>query len=122
MTDAERQEIAHVPLGRLDKDCYSRALFLVGKIEKERPLGSREIIQLLNEFEPTNSPEVGSLVWIVGKYKEHMAVVETTQPITVTDRNGLRGEIRKNIPLTDLLFDYGGLDTPMFYLQPKRRR
>jgi hypothetical protein len=119
MTVAERQETHNFPSGELERDCYSRAFFLAGKIPKERPLQKREIVQFLKSCEPINRPVIGSFVWIIGNDKEHIAVVEALQPVTVTDRNGKGGEVRKNLRLTDVLFEFGGLDTPMIYLQHK---
>ncbi len=119
MVVVERQHNQKPLPEKLGKDCYSRAFFLTGKIERERPLQRSEIVQLLKDCHSVSQPEVGCLVWVIGYNKEHVAVVEKLQPITVTDRNGLRGEVRENMLLTDVLFEFGGLDISIIYLQSK---
>ncbi len=119
MTIAERQEVRNLPSGELVRDCYSSAFFLAGKISEERPLQKREIVQFLKDCEPISRPVIGSFVWIIGNGKEYIAVVEALRPVTVTDRSGKGGEVRKDLRLTDVLFEFGGLDTPMIYLQHK---
>ncbi len=119
MVVTERQHDQEPLPDKLGKDCYSRAFFLTGKITRERPLQSREIIQLLKDCDPVSQPEVGNLVWIICHDKQHLAVIDGLQPITVADRKGIGGEVRESLPLTEVLFEFGGLDTPAIYLRYK---
>jgi hypothetical protein len=47
-----------------------------------------------------------------------MAFITALNPILVSDRSGLGGKPREDIPLTDLLFEYNGLDIEVIFLKP----
>ncbi len=78
-----------------------------------------EISRYLNECTKISKPEIGSLVHLWNGHNGHIAVVTDLNPIKVTDRNGVGGEIRENIPLTDVLFKWGGSDIVVHYLRPQ---
>ena len=102
----------------LQKDCYSKAFALAGLIDEERPLEKSEIKELLKGCSPIKRPKVGSLVHLFNGEKEHIAVVSSLNPTTVSDRAGLGGETREDLSLLDVMLEYGGLDIAVNYLQP----
>ena len=76
MAIAETQETRHFSSDKLEKDCYSRAFFLTGKITRERPLQRREVVQFLKDCDAVSQPEVGDLAWIVCHDKQHLVECE----------------------------------------------
>ena len=114
-------EKGHSQSGSLDTtqlDCYSRAFFLAGLLAEERTLEPSEIRQLKRSCLPTTNAQPGNLVHLFNGSVSHIAVVTALDPILVSDRRGLGGESRDGLPLTDLLFEYGGLDIEMTFLKP----
>jgi len=99
-------------------DCYTAAFYLTGIIGKEELLTIPEISRHLDECTEIPKPEIGSLVHLWNGKNGHITVVTELNPVKVTDRDGIGGEIRENIPLTDVMFEWGGLDVVVHYLRP----
>ena len=99
-------------------DCYSRAFYLAGLLPKERSLDPAEIRQLKKRCKSTPHAQPGNLVHLYNGSVSHMAFITALNPILVSDRSGLGGKPREGIPLTDLLFEYGGLDIEVIFLKP----
>ena len=102
----------------VEKDCYSRAFHLAGLLDEERPLQTDEIRELVKSCTTVTAPEVGGFVHVYNGETGHIGYVTGLNPITVSDRAGIGGETREGIRLTDVLFEYGGLDIPTVYLRP----
>ena len=100
-------------------DCHSRAFFLSGIIDKEEPLSENEIIEIIKNCSIHHKPEINSLLFLFNGKINHIAIVTGINPVKVSDQNGENGETRDNMSLTDLLFDFGGLDIPFVYLKPR---
>ena len=118
MIATERHESAITTPTVTGKNCYSHAFCLSGMLSEERPLSPSEARQLLNRCTETNRPEIGGFVHLFNGEKEHIAYITGLNPITVSDRAGIGGEVREGIPLTDILFEYGGLDIGITYMRP----
>ena len=117
MIKAERITTAQTSDAR-NSDCYGTAFFLVGKIRKEKILKYAEIEKILDECPEVGKPEVGSLVLLWNGEEGHLSVVSCLDPLLVTGREGIGGVFRENIPLYEVLLEYGGLDISVQYLQP----
>lgn len=118
MHTAEAHDRIHPAQTNVGKDCYSRAFYLGGFLDEERPLQPSEIRRFLSQCSRTNEPTIGSFVHLFNGEKEHIALITGVNPITVSDRAGLGGETREGIPLTDVMFEYGGLDIAVNFFKP----
>jgi len=118
MIATERHELTNPTPALTGKDCYSRAFHLAGLLDEERPLQTHEIGKLLKACTTVTAPAVGGFVHVYNGETGHIVYITGLNPITVSDRAGIGGETREGMLLTDVLFEYGGLDIPTVYLQP----
>jgi hypothetical protein len=113
----ERLEIAKTTINPID--CYAAAFYLTGIIDEERFLTCNEISRYLANLSVINHPEIGCLVHFWNGSFGHIGVITHLNPIRITDRHGIQGEIRENQLLPDVMLEYGGLDILTLYLTPK---
>jgi hypothetical protein len=98
-------------------DCYATALFLANLTDQDQ-IPITEIRRQLKRCTEIMLPTPGCLVHIYNGFVSHLAVVVEVNPTTVAYRNGKGGEVVTNVPIADMLFDYGGLDIGLSYLNP----
>jgi len=103
-------------------DCWSRAFYLAGITKAEVPLTATEAKDILTACTPVTSITFNTLICLnagsASMPAEHIAVVTDPAGPTLADRSGPEGEVRDNLSLIDLMWERGGLDTPLLFFQP----
>jgi len=103
-------------------NCIGTALYLVGELEEDRYIWMGRGTRLFKMM-PYSKPIVGAIVswnhYTKGPY--HMAVVTSLNPLKVTQRDGERGPVETDVPLTrvDWFYLLGKGESRTFHLPRK---
>ena len=105
-------------------NCLGSALYFVGEIEDERPIGTKTKPSSFDLFsglvESLNAQKGVIVVWKKGDHYQHAGVVTSTNPFLITHREGHQSGLCVNVPFkeVDKRYRVGNIRTT--FLVPKK--